>query len=602
MRVVLWWLVLVVPLMSGRTFAQCVLDPVQPSDPDCVISFDDGTLALQTILVENRVLCGAGVKLCDSSAPGLLSVELWVSAEPIRLAASATVVGVPGEWVRVTWPPTPVAEIIGLGVRSSDPGVRLAGDLSAPTPGALDLDGIRVEGNLAFEITSRTDDVDQFQTVETESFSSAGQGLAFQSFIPRRSVCRGAAARVVQFVGQPSAAPVQLDLWDGLPNQGGHRLRTGSVTVDANTWAIVEWEPIGVIPEQTYYLGLRTTPLVHAMRGTSTDTYPDGIAYFAPGAQPWPDRDFAFVILGSRGPADQVTWDDFSGGSSFLAKEHVQSFVPSTDRISGITFLARLCEPPAVLSLWDGIPGQGTKLVSKTVDRVRNGWITAEWEPTTITPGATYFASIESAGGSSIVVSFDDPYPGGSSYRDGQPESILDLFFESLVPEDLDCRVGNVNGTGEIVLTVNGSSDTEAPIEVGVNGPLDVRLVKPSTGGNGKFVAHANWGRPTSGTERVLPASIGTTCFPFLLDAGATPAAVWNNIGKTDRVGSSTYFNGDPLPDPARAPTSFLFRSNGAPGQLPVGTVVTFQAVMIDPNAASPKGVSTTNAVSAWFQ
>lgn len=46
-----------------------------------------------------------------------------------------------------------------------------------------------------------------------------------------------------------------------------------------------------------------------------------------------------------------------------------------------------------------------------------------------------------------------------------------------------------------------------------------------------------------------LSAGIGTTCFPFYLDKGATPVAVWNNMGNPERHGESRYFDGTLISD-----------------------------------------------------
>ena len=77
----------------------------------------------------------------------------------------------------------------------------------------------------------------------------------------------------------------------------------------------------------------------------------------------------------------------------------------------------------------------------------------------------------------------------------------------------------------------------------------------------------------------------------------ANPAAIWNNIGKVSKVGSSTYFDGTSIPDPARAPVDFLSLPAGDTTNLPVGTVFTLQGVILDPNTGANKPVSLTNTV-----
>ena len=586
---------------SGWCEAQCVTAPTQTSDTDCVVSFADGTFASQFFEPVNAVICGAAVKLCDSSASAMVTIGLYHSS---RQLASATVLGVPGEFARVTWPPAECAGRSFLVVTAADPGVRLAGDAGNPYPLPLLFDGLEQSADLAFEILSFDAHVDQEQREETTIFATGGVALMFQGFVPRRSVCRGAAVKLLQQSHEPQSAPVQLELWDGLPNQGGHRLRSASKTVEPGTWAIVEWERFGVVPGQTYYLGIGTVPFTHGFAGTDTDTYPDGVAHFPPGAQADPDRDFTFIVYGERCPVDQQTFGlpTITASADF---RQWQTFIHSADGICGASFSTYGFIAPATISLWEGLPDAATLLATQQVLDTEYGWITAEWPEVAVTPGNLYSVSFEGATNvCTIPLDEDDPYPAGSHWWGTPPwENVgADLRVEILSSPDFDCLRGTVGQTGEVVLTVNGEFDLEAPTGVDADGPIDVRIVKPSGGGNGKFVAHANWGRPVSTSETVLPASIGVACFPFLLDAGATPAAVWNNIGKADRVGQSVYFDGNPIQDPARAPTSFLFLPNGHPNQLPPGTVLTIQAVIIDPDAQSPKGVSVTNAVRVLFE
>lgn len=151
------------------------------------------------------------------------------------------------------------------------------------------------------------------------------------------------------------------------------------------------------------------------------------------------------------------------------------------------------------------------------------------------------------------------------------------------------------------VLYVNGSQggdDGPYDVQASAGGLVWAALLLPASGGNGKFVMHANYGDPTPLTVTALPASIGTMCFPVLLSSGGSPDAVWNNIGKESAVGASQYFDGSPISDPGTAPVIFLQLNSGDDTYLPVGTRVTFQGVIVDPAAASPKSVGTTNGVT----
>jgi hypothetical protein len=159
-----------------------------------------------------------------------------------------------------------------------------------------------------------------------------------------------------------------------------------------------------------------------------------------------------------------------------------------------------------------------------------------------------------------------------------------------------DCTGGSVNdlaGPRTNVLYVNGASRTPAVEE---SETIWGAIVPPPGGGNGKFVVHANLDAPTRESMTPLPGQLGTACFPMLLAQGATPAAIWNNIGKVDQVGASRYFDGMPIDDPERAPTFFLYLGGGDPVNLPAGTTVTFQGILVDPGSSSPKSASVTNA------
>ena len=159
---------------------------------------------------------------------------------------------------------------------------------------------------------------------------------------------------------------------------------------------------------------------------------------------------------------------------------------------------------------------------------------------------------------------------------------------------ELPCQQGTINaaaGSSFNVLFVDGSSGGEdRTVEIQDGDLISVTIVKPGAGGNGKFVLHANEGEPTSATQSPLPFSIGTTCFAFLLGDGAAPVIVANNLGRTDLVGSSEYF-GTPWADPDTADVHFFYPD------VPVGTVLTFQGIIVDPGTVSPRGVSATNAV-----
>ncbi len=159
---------------------------------------------------------------------------------------------------------------------------------------------------------------------------------------------------------------------------------------------------------------------------------------------------------------------------------------------------------------------------------------------------------------------------------------------------NLACLEGSVNaGSGSVVdvLGVNGSTGgADRTVQLADGDFVEVLVVRPLSGGNGGFVLHADVGTPDIAAQAALPFDVGLTCFPFLLSNGAAPVIVANSIGKENLVGESSYF-GTPTTDPDRATTTFYYQP------LPLGTVLTFQAVIIDPASLSSKSASTTNAV-----
>ncbi len=165
---------------------------------------------------------------------------------------------------------------------------------------------------------------------------------------------------------------------------------------------------------------------------------------------------------------------------------------------------------------------------------------------------------------------------------------------------DCRCMRSRVNaGVGPIVdsLYVNGSTGGPTrTVTVGSTDLIYAYVLQPPGGGNGKFVIHANSGAPDPNGFYALPDSVGTACFPILIPLGAAPVAIWNNIGRQNQIGSSTDFGGNPIPDPAPAPTVFLQLNEGDPN-LPPGTTITLQGAVIDPGSTSDKNGSMTNAV-----
>lgn len=166
----------------------------------------------------------------------------------------------------------------------------------------------------------------------------------------------------------------------------------------------------------------------------------------------------------------------------------------------------------------------------------------------------------------------------------------------------LGCLVGSVDRTDDPdsdVLFVNASTGDAVSRTVSVRegARLWTTIVPPPAGGSGRFVVHANAGKPTVATATELPFDVGSICYPLILPTGS-PLAIWNNLGKTMRLGESRYLDGTPIADPSLAPTTFMFLANGDAMNLPLGTVITLQGAIVDPASQSVKRVSSTNAVT----
>ena len=156
------------------------------------------------------------------------------------------------------------------------------------------------------------------------------------------------------------------------------------------------------------------------------------------------------------------------------------------------------------------------------------------------------------------------------------------------------CLTGGVNSAnGQVVdvLYVEGSNGgADRQVEVADGSFVTVSMLRPPLGGNGRFVLHANPGTANPTTTSLLPFDVGTACFPFLLNNGAAPVIVANNVGKTSLVGSSHFF-GSPIEDPDPAECDFRIYA------LSTGTTLTLQAIEIDPGSVSQKNASVTNGV-----
>ena len=168
---------------------------------------------------------------------------------------------------------------------------------------------------------------------------------------------------------------------------------------------------------------------------------------------------------------------------------------------------------------------------------------------------------IRASDGSVLAVSVDDrsSYKYRRIYPQGELFSAVTGYFGFIN--------GSTGGTTHSVYADEGEL-------------LTAYVLGTPAGGTGKFVIHANVGRPNKLSPVVMPGGLGIGCFPILTSQGGHPIAVWNSIGRAVEIGNNFYFDGSELPVPERAPVIIFQLNNGDPVNLPSGTVVTFQGAI----------------------
>ncbi len=264
--------------------------------------------------------------------------------------------------------------------------------------------------------------------------------------------------------------------------------------------------------------------------------------------------------MGIAATAGDATWlENFFGSSSWTSAGG--DFNPTASATASV---GGDLDPPVE---WD--------LTADVQDMLDNpagnfGWILINDEGTV--PGAKQFASRENATAAN------------------RPS----LEIEYITTDALTFCQG-IDGVN--TLEVNGDNGTGSSNTVAVNsaGPIAFFIDKPGAGGNGKFLVSMNAGPPTGPSIDMMPAQLGASCFTYLLSRGAAPVAQWNGIGKVNRVGASFFF-GNTIGNPGRAPLEFFSAPTGDPNLMP-GQQFTIQGLIINPGASSPKGASVTNAI-----
>jgi hypothetical protein len=174
------------------------------------------------------------------------------------------------------------------------------------------------------------------------------------------------------------------------------------------------------------------------------------------------------------------------------------------------------------------------------------------------------------------------------------PNGEMDAGATYVVFGRMSCMLGRANlGNGFLTdnLYLQGSTGgSDRTVEVSEGDLVSLTVLKPIGGGTGKFVIHADVGSPNRWTVTDLPFEVGEICFPFLLSDGASPVIIANSIGKRSWVGESHFF-GVPMEDPEPATAVILYPA------LPLGMVLTFQGIIVDPGSSGSRPGSTTNAV-----
>jgi len=200
--------------------------------------------------------------------------------------------------------------------------------------------------------------------------------------------------------------------------------------------------------------------------------------------------------------------------------------------------------------------------------------------------GETFVNGIEehfaSAGGKRLMVMGNAT---SVVYNVGRPVGIFDCQGKDAPQSD--------------TLYVNAAQGPNFTVGIDNTAPLAMAMQKPAGSASpGKFVVHMNSGAPSAGTLTNLPAALGTACFPLLIPPSGTgaPVCVWNNIGKTDKVGGSNYF-GTPIANPTNAPSFFHLDADGDALNLPLSSQWTVQGIILNSLGSSPKSASLTNGV-----
>ncbi len=214
-------------------------------------------------------------------------------------------------------------------------------------------------------------------------------------------------------------------------------------------------------------------------------------------------------------------------------------------------------------------------------------------------PDTWNFVDTLTPAGVTFIQSFAEYTSSAGQKRAMVADGIINTVFVTQQKKGLSNCQGVDN---EILFKINlQAGGTDFIVQLPATNFLQVNASAPSGGGNGKFVHWWNAGLPDETTINSLPAQLGPICFPMLDVRPATEMAIFNNIGRTNRLGASHYF-GATIADPPKAPSIMWSNPSGDTTNMPAGSCWTMQGIMINPAASSSRPASVSNAVGLILQ
>jgi hypothetical protein len=290
---------------GGRPPKDCTntIDQNQANDFSQIASFEQTDLA-QSFQQFHDNCSGGGIYLSPGYGDSdTVTIGLWTGlpGQGGTLLAQATTVGTAGLWCDVFWEPVNVTPgMTYYLVFSGNETLVIAGDTTDPYPRGHVYANPGYDPFPAFDYAFRTywcatpcdEIVDQYQgIVGPTAMASFDQTDLAQSFQQTGTDCSGAGIHL--FPGWGTTDTVAISLWTDLPNQGGSRLAMAMSEGTQGTWCDVFWNPVEVVPGETYYL-VFSGNMTLAISGSTDNPYPYGHVYANTGYEPYPGYDYTF--------------------------------------------------------------------------------------------------------------------------------------------------------------------------------------------------------------------------------------------------------------------------------------------------------------------